>query len=202
MSYRIDSRQFKAAQKHIRAVIRANEKAQYRAVNRVASKTRTAASKAIRDQVRLKARYVNENLKITQKASTRLPEAKISARIRPTRLARFGPKQVTRSAPGARGDSLRGIGPGRKQAGVSVSVQRRGRRRKMRGAFLMPLRNTNKMGVFVRTGLGRGDIRHLYGPSVDQVFRSVRSDIQPDVRRELRKEFRAQLRFAMQQARR
>lgn len=69
-----------------------------RAINRVASKTRTAASKAIREDVRLPASYVNENLKVSQKASINNPEAVITARKRPTRLARYGAKQLARAA--------------------------------------------------------------------------------------------------------
>jgi len=198
MSLTIDKRQVSLARKFIRGTIKAAGKAQFRAVNRVASKFRTASSKAIRGQVRLPASYVNENLTINQKATERNPTAVISGRKRPTRLARYGAKQLALAAGSARGDRLRGIPSGKKQAGVSVSVSRQGGRKKMRGAFLLPLKNSGVMGVFVRTGSGKKDIEHLYGPSVDQVFRSVRDDLKPDVSKELVKEYRAQLRYAMQ----
>jgi hypothetical protein len=198
MSLSIDKRQFSQARKFVQGTIKAAEKAQFRAVNRVTSKFRTAASKAIRGQVRLPAAYVNENLTITQKATEQRPEAVISGRKRPTRLARYGAKQLARAASGARGDQLRGIASGKKQAGVSVSVSRRSSRKKMRGAFLLPLKNSGVMGVFVRTGSGRGDIEHLYGPSVDQVFRGVRRELKPEISKELAKEYRAQLNYAMQ----
>lgn len=198
MSLTIDKRQVSLARKFIRGTINAAEKAQFRAVNRVASKFRTASSKAIRDQVRLPASYVNENLTINQKATERNPTAVISGRKRPTRLARYGAKQLARAAGSARGDRLRGIPSGKKQAGVSVSVSRQGGRKKMRGAFLLPLKNAGVMGVFVRTGSGKKDIEHLYGPSVDQVFRGVRDELKPEISKDLVKEYRAQLRYAIQ----
>ena len=77
----------------------------------------------------------------------------------------------------ARGDAMRGIAAGRKQAGISVSVGQKGRRQ-MPGAFMVPRRagtvaGGNGMGIFIRVGPGRKDIEHLYGPSVDQVFSGV-----------------------------
>ena len=41
------------------------------------------------------------------------------------------------------------------------------------------------MGVFIRTGTGKKDIKHRYGPSVDQLFRGVIKDVAPDVQAEL-----------------
>lgn len=199
MSLSIDGRQFSRARKFIQGTVRANEKAQFRAVNRVASTFRTAASKAIRNQVRLKAAYVNDNLTVTKTATANNPEAVISGRKRPTRLARYGAKQLARSASKASGDQLRGIAPGKKQAGISVAVSRKSSRKKMRMAFLLPLRNAGVMGIFIRTGPGKKDVQHLYGPSVDQVFSSLREELKPDIRKSLVKEYRAQLNYAMQQ---
>jgi len=185
----------------LRGLARAVKKAQMRAINRVASKTRTAASKAIREDVRLPASYVNENLKVSQKASINNPEAVITARKRPTRLARYGAKQLARAAKNASGDPSRGIGAGRKQAGVSVGVKKGSGRRKKRNAFLMPLKNSGKMGVFVRIGRAKKDIKHLYGPSVDQVFREVRRDLKPEIPRNLAIEYERQLENAMREER-
>lgn len=200
MSLVIDRRQFRQARRYLEGTTKALDKARYRAVNRVAAKTRTAASREIRAQVRLPAAYVNENLTITQKATLTSAVAVISGRRRPTRLARYGAKQLARAATArARGDQLRGIPAGRRQAGVSVSVSRRGSRQKMRGAFLLPLRNSNMMGIFLRTGRGPKDIEHRYGPSVDQVFRGVRKSLEPSIRGDLAAEYRSQLRYALQQ---
>lgn len=195
MSYRLDSSVIKPLTDKVSKTEKAISKARFRTVNRVTNSMRSEASKEIRKQVNLPAAYVNQNLKVTRKATEQEPVAIISGRILPTRLARYGAKQLTRSSGGSLGDSLRGISAGRRQAGVSVMVQR-GRRRKMRKAFMVPLRNASVMGVFIRTGRGKGDIKHLYGPSVDQVFNNVRKDLQPTIRRKLVKEFKAQFRFA------
>ena len=197
MSYRINATQVTKATEFLKGAVKAVETAQTRALNRVASKTRTAASKAIRQQVKLPASYVNQNLTITKKATATQPEAVISGRKRPTRLARYGAKQMTRVARGSAGDMVRGIAAGRKQAGVSVAVRKGGARKKMRKAFLIPLQGSGEMGVFVRTGRGKKDIKHLYGPSVDQVFRGVRSELKPEIRRNLVSEYQAQLAYAL-----
>jgi hypothetical protein len=197
VTFKIDASEMKKATRLTRGLRGAMEKASFRAVNRVATKTRTAASKGIREKVRLTAGYVNENLKLASKATRANPTAIISARMRPTRLGRYGAKQLSKAAPRARGDERRGIGTGRKQAGVSVHVSRKSQRKKMGGAFLLPLKNTDLMGVFVRTGPGRKDIKHLYGPSVDQLFRRWRDGERADVQDQLATEYRAQLKYAL-----
>lgn len=187
-------------QRSLRAVAGESVTATMRAVNYAAKRARTEASRQIRDQINLPARYVNENLKIEFKATRARLRSVISARTRPTRLARYGAKQLTRKAKGpAKGDPLRGIASGRKQAGVSVSVKRGGSRRKMRKAFLVPLRRgrmpgeTSNMGVFIRTGRGKKDIKHLYGPSVDQLFRRIREELAPSIRIDLASEYARQM---------
>jgi hypothetical protein len=175
--------------------------AQYRAVNRVADKARVQGSKLIRQQLKLQAAYVNQNLVVNKRAKESEPWARIVGRFRPTRLARFGAKQLTLPAKAAQGDPRRKIKPGRKAAGVRVEVKP-GRVRKMRRAFLLPLKNQGGglMGVFTRTGPAPDAVRHHYGPSVYQAFKSVRGELKPFVRAELVKEFKAQYRFASQQA--
>lgn len=163
--------------------------AQTRAINRVAAKTMTRARRAITSQVRLSASYVRERMTL-QNATLAKPGATISARQRPTRLATYGASQLTRAASDASGDPLRGIPAGRKQAGISVGVKKGGARKKMRGAFLMPLRagnvgGGNGMGVFIRTGPARRDVKHLYSPSVDQLFNGVAEALVPTIETEL-----------------
>lgn len=162
---------------------------QYRAINRVAEKATTRSRREIVSQVALTDAYVRDRMSLS-KATESHPVAIISARQRATKLATYGAKQITASAKRAKGDPRRGIAPGRKQAGISVQVGRGAGRKKMAGAFFLPLRagqeaGGNGMGVFVRTG---DAIDHLYGPSVDQVFRSVIKDITPDVTAELETE--------------
>lgn len=157
---------------------------QARALNRAAERGRTAAKREIVAQVSLKASYVLDRLSI-RKASAGDPVAVIATTVRGISLINYGARQLTRAAKRAKGDALRGISAGRKQAGVSVAVGSRGRR-KMPGAFMVPrlagkVSGGNDMGVFIRVGSGRKDIKHLYGPSVDQVFRGVIIGISDEV---------------------
>lgn len=194
MSLTIDKRDLKRARKAITATTKALDLALMRSVNRVADSQRTAASKAIRDQVKLPAAYVNKNLKVTQRATRNRLEAVISGRKQQTRLARYGAKALPR----------RSGRPG----GVSVHVKTKGGRKKMRKGFLIPLKNSGDYGVFTRVrpegkrkrGGSRdwSTVQHHYGPSVDQVFRGVREEARPQIRKALRTEFRRQLDYARQ----
>lgn len=195
---KIQSSGLKSARSTMKGMGGVLAKAQMRAVNKAASTARTEGSKAIRDDVRLSAKYVNQNLVIKDKATRQKHKAIVSGRVRPTRLARYGAKQLTRKAKtSAAGDPVRGIPAGRKQAGVSVAVSKSGRRKKMRNAFLVPLRSAGNMGVFIRTGSGKNNIKHLYGPSVSQVFTDVRETIEPTALFEMSREFRRQIRLEL-----
>lgn len=162
------------------------------AVNRVAKPLYPRCQREIVSQVNLTEGYVRDRMSLTL-ATPEQPVAIISARRRATRLATYAAQQVTVAAPDAKGDPLRGIPRGMKQAGVSVSVKRGGARKTMSHAFLIPLLNGNGLGVFVRTGTGRKDIRHLYGPSVDQVLSRVIDDIYPEIQQSLASEVGAGL---------
>lgn len=173
----------------------------YRAINAVAAKTLTRSRRLIVDQVNLGHAYVRERMSL-RRANPGQLSATISARTRSTRLATYGARQVTKKAPkpvkGSRrfgvqsgsGDSMRGIPKGSVPHGIRVGVKRGGARKRMPGAFFMPLlagkvAAGNGMGVFIRTGSGKKDIKHLYGPSVDQLFNGVIRDIEDDVQDEL-----------------
>ncbi len=192
MQFSVDVTGLEALAARLAAAGLSMERVRRMAINTVARKTMTRSRREIVTQVNLKASYVKERMTL-KTATSASPVAVITARRRATRLATYGAKQVTRAARRAKGDSRRGIGPGRKQAGVSVSVKAGGSRKRMDGAFFMPLRagqaaGGNGMGVFVRTGSGRKAMKHLYGPSVDQVFRGVAAQIVPDVKAELARE--------------
>ena len=181
----------------------------YRAINGVAAKNLTRSRREIGTAVHLSATYIRERMSLSKANSSHL-SASIKARKRPTRLATYGARQRTRKDKGTKrpagrnggklfgvqagaGDTLRNINQGMVPAGVSVSVKRGGQRQIMPGAFFMPLRAgkvaaVNGMGVFIRTGSGKKDIKHLYGPSVDQLFRGVIDDVAPDVQAELEAE--------------
>lgn len=160
------------------------------AVNTTTRKTRTLASRKIRDQIAFSASYLsdkNGRLTISKYATEDDLEARIRGRFRPTSLARF-----------ATGSSSKG---------VRVRVNP-GTSRTMGRAFFMPLRAGNapietksNQGLAIRLKPGEkiankrrmiqvaGNLYLLYGPSVDQVFSSVAEEIAPDATDILEAEF-------------
>lgn len=155
-----------------------------RAINKTTDRTRAESARLMRLQVNFPARYLSGqdgHLRISQRATTGKLEGKILGRHRATSLARF---------------SSGSIG-GNPKSGVTVSVKP-GSSRVMRRAFLMKLRagtdsidTRSNLGLAIR--LRPGETIHnkrnmvkvktglylLYGPSVDQVFRSVADDVAP-----------------------
>ena len=90
------------------------------------------------------------------------------------------------------GDASRGIPVDRKQNGVAVAVKRGQGAKRIATAFTMPLRRANAAagngtGVFRRDA--SGNLRHLYGPSVYQTFRSYITRNEADIADTLRDEF-------------
>lgn len=144
-------------------------KAARQAINKAVDRARTRGAKEMQRQINFPARYLNERLRVSKRASGMKLEATITGRDRPTSLARFA-KSTSASA-------------ARKNGGVSVQVNP-GETKFMQGAFLMQLRGGNtglairlKEGESVKnkkhmTKVGKG-LYLLYGPSVSQVFRTV-----------------------------
>lgn len=148
-----------------------------RAVNEVTDRVYDTARKRMNAGINLTDQYLRDNMQVIHADDPARPRAVIRARFRATTLGRYDARQLVQPAKRpdrAKGDSLRGIPPGLKQAGVSVEVAR-GARKPVLGtrAFLVPLKNGNGMGVFVREGAGKKNIRHLYAPSVYQLFRKA-----------------------------
>lgn len=212
MSFRIDIRVIDVAARRLERATAAGERGIYRAINKVAGPAFRRAKRLITSQVNLTDKYLKEADSTGKERIRLIPAtgsklfAEIRARRRGTRLATYGAKQLRRRAKRpdkAKGDALRKIPPGSKQAGVSVKVSRRDGRKPMRGAFLVPLRRgldnatvgDNGMGIFIRVGSGRKDIKHKYGPSVDQVFNRVKDEMIPDVREALIIAVRSQMRY-------
>lgn len=158
------------------------------AINRTAERTKTASAKEMRQQINFPARYLtgaNGRLAVSRTATNRNLAAVISGRDRPTSLARFA--------------NDRSVQASRKRGGVDVTVSP-GHTKFMQGAFLMQLKNGNiglalrlKEGDNIRNKkklvkVGRG-LYLLYGPSVDQVFRSVSEEQVPKAATMLETEF-------------
>ena len=84
-----------------------------------------------------------------------------------------------------KGDASRGIAEDKKAAGFTVDVNRKGAKT-ITSAFTMPLKNGNGIGTFRREG---GKVKHLYGPSVYQVFRRYITTNEQAIADTLRDEF-------------
>jgi len=164
------------------------------AVNKVIVSSRKGAADEIRQQVNFSASYLgspndrNARLAVTKRATRSDIEAVISARTRPTSLARF----------------IEGSG---KPGDVRVKIKPHGVSIPLRGAFTVRLRSGSSisednfnLGLAVRAHanstlrnsrgakqIGR-NLFLLYGPSVDQVFQTVREDIAPKAIKDLRSE--------------
>jgi hypothetical protein len=137
--------------------------------------------------------YLNKDRLYVDKLATNADlEAVITGRDRATSLARF----ATSGSVGSRG-------------GVTVSVSK-GSSTSLKKAFLVKLRqgktmdgSTFNVGLAIRLGPGEtiqnrtsthmtmlgNNVALLYGPSVDQVFKAVASDIAPNVADEVATEF-------------
>lgn len=164
-------------------------RAAVRATNDALDFGRTRAAEEMRKQVRFPARYLQGNetgrLQVTQRAQAARLEGHITGRDNPTSLARF----VSGSQAG--------------KGGIRVSVKP-GRSSLIKNAFLMKLRAGNdgplsNIGLAVRTKGGppkafkpkklSDKLWLLYGPSVNQVFRTVRDDISGPVEERWENEF-------------
>lgn len=174
------------------------------AVNGAAKFAARQASKEIRRQVNFSRSYLGDaskggRLAITQVAKGNDLTAVISARQRPTSLARF-----------ASGTPTFGKTRGR---GARVKVKPGGGYRVIKNSFFLRLNaGTSNVdgfnaGLAIRLKPGEGLRRRrkglvglkafgkdknlflLYGPSVDQVFQTVREDIQPAVTDYAEREF-------------
>lgn len=152
------------------------------AINRTATHYRAEASRQIREQIAFTASYLSQDkgrLAVTETAQPSDLEAVVTGRQRPTSLARFATRDTPESS--------------RKKGGVEVKVKP-GRHTFMSGAFLMRLQagkqlteTKHNLGLAIRLKNGErvrnkritarrikgSNLYLLYGPSVDQVFRSV-----------------------------
>ena len=156
------------------------------AVNATARKFRTESSRRIREQIAFPAQYLDSkstgNLKVVKNATADAMEAVIQGRFRATSMTRF-----------IKGSKAAG------RKGVTVEVAK-GQRQKMNRAFIMNLRSGN-VGLAIRLKEGErienktrmvrmnSGLYLLYGPSVDQVFRSVAEDVKDDAGDYLEQEF-------------
>ena len=169
------------------------------AINKAGPKIRTLASRRIRDQVRLNAAYVRERLLFD-----RATPWDLSGRITTTHRGMLMPRYSTDSA--ISGSTTGGVGkvPATPPKGIRVKVKTSGAVKIFKGGketddnkpFFMVLKSSGALGIVARfNGVGPrgGKIKAYYGPSLSQVFGTVRDDILPQASQE----FQAQLIDAM-----
>lgn len=158
-------------------------------INTTARRMRTKSSRLIRDEVAFPARYLDSATSGKLRVSRQATEAQLTAAI----TGRFDPTSLTRFVRGAKSH-------GRKNPKLQVSP---GSSTVIPNSFIMNLKNGNqglairlKEGETVRgkrrmASLSRRDpsLYLLYGPSVDQVFRSVAEDVSPEAGEFLENEF-------------
>ena len=165
----------------------------------------TLAKAAMAAQVNFPRGYFNEinrtgkpNLGMAYRATDASLEAGIAGRQEPTSLSRFS----TERGRFRQGRHVRGTP-------INVAVHP-GRTRELKRAFFLRLRNgniglgirlkngeslTNTVGAKIITSGPLKGVALLYGPSVDQVFRTVAVDISPEVLDALTVEFFRQFEF-------
>lgn len=180
------------------------------AVNDAATRGRTAMGKEVLHQINFPSDYVsprNKRLYVSQKANNKDLQAVITARSRPTSLARFAQTTSTKGKGGVRVELKRGAVrtiPGKRAEGYS--------------AFLMKLRAGSadldtkaNLGLAMRVPPGKrpsgaykpkpigNNLYLLYGPSVSQLLhgattgRGVATDLTPDIQQMLSDEFWRQM---------
>ena len=169
------------------------------AINSVTSrKAVPQMRKAMKDEVNFPPGYLEDTERFgqTKRATDADLTAAITARFRPTSLARF-----------AEGQSFEGA---RRTGGVRVKVNRGGGAKRIEGGFFVRLRRgadtSDGFNVCLAIRLKPGDrlrgrkkggagvqlapdLYLLYGPSVDQVFRQVSVAESPSVADQLQREF-------------
>jgi hypothetical protein len=163
-----------------------------RVVNEVADETYDLARPRMIERINLTDQYVRDRMSVRHATNPDAPRASVVAsgsRAALTTLARYDGRQAVKQVnwsnasiagmgktfgrwPGWTrriGDERRGIAPDSKGDGSTVQVTR-GSTKGLSKTFFMPLRNSDAMGIFMRTGKGDKDYKHLYGPSVYQLF--------------------------------
>lgn len=183
INVRVDLTSLKSLSESIEKVPKEISDSLVRAVNTVARATFETSKKKIVEQVNLQQSYVDSKLKL--EPASDVPTATITGQGRGVLLSNFNPVQLTKANVSSRGkgNPKLGIPKGYRAAGVKVRVKAQGSGGDLQHGFFMKLKNGNGMGVFTRNAAGRVQVR--YGPSVDQIFSGVSTEISPEVERDL-----------------
>jgi len=148
------------------------------AINKTSPKIKTAASKAIRTQVRLSASYVGERLTVRKATRAKLSGA-IGTPSRGLLLSRFSTDSLIA------GDKVGWSRPPLIPAGgIKVKIKPTGAAKGAPGVgvnkpFYIVLNGGQNVGIAARIGTGRKGLKMFSGPSLSQVFDTVRTDVLP-----------------------
>lgn len=148
-------------------------------INKTLPKTKTAASRAIRDQVRLSASYVGGKLTV-RKATRAHLQGSIGTPIGGMSLSRYSTDPVIA------GENVSWIRPPLVPAGgIRVKVKPNGPAEVVQGLgekrkpFYIVLNHGRYVGIAARLGFARKPYKIFQGPSVSQVYNTVRADLLP-----------------------
>ena len=169
------------------------------ALNKTAPRIRTQASRAIRTQVRLPTRYVNERLTIVRATRANL-NAKLLTPARGRLLSLFDTDAQVAN------DTIRWLSPPPvPRAGIKVKVKPSGSAKTVSGhpeikgkPFYLVLQGSRRLAIAGRrrrAGKNGGQLQVLYGPSLSQVFNDVRHDVIPQAEDELNKQILDAIRY-------
>lgn len=174
------------------------------AINKVTRDSRAKAARMIRDQINLPARYVSpsgKRLFVSKHAAPTNLESIITARGRPTSLAQYvqGAPRIGRAgvvvevAPG-KARFMKRVFPIKLPQGHALTAT------KYNLGLAIRLRPGERLANKINARRVDKGLYLLYGPSVDQVFRShdgtgVANDLVPDIEQNLSGEFLRLLEF-------
>lgn len=146
-------------------------------------KARDRAVDKIADQVLLDKSYIRQRIEVIAAKKDELGwSAEVRALRRGVLLSRFSHAPVF---------GPRKSGDGQKQVGVSGQITPQ---KSYRSSFFYIALKSGAMGIAKRTErTGRDNYKVLYGPSVSQVFTSVREDIAGEVQLDLQQAMQSQL---------
>jgi hypothetical protein len=169
------------------------------ALNKTVPKIRTASSAAIRSQVRLSATYVRERLDVVR-ATRRNLTAAIKTPSRGLLLSRFstdpliaGEKVGWFKPPAVPAGGIRvKVKPDQGPKVVQGDAETRGNK-----PFYMVLNGGQNVGIAARLA-GSRKVKVFSGPSLSQVFNTVRDDVLPEASTELTAQMLDAMRYLLQ----
>lgn len=167
------------------------------AINKTAPKIRTLSSVKIREQVRLQASYVKGKMTI-RKATRANLSASINTPKRGLLLSKFSTDAQVAS------EGTRWLRPPvAPKGGIRVRVKPGGAVKTVgNGAggdkpFYIILKDSRALGIARRKSKYRNDIEVLHGPSLSQVFDSVRGDVTPEAGAEMTRQMIDAMRYIL-----